>query len=52
MAANAAFDLAEVLAILTASNVVTDVERRQSADTRRRRAPSRARPGEARAGIG
>jgi hypothetical protein len=52
MAANAAFDLAEVLAILTASNVVTDVERPQRADTRRRRAPSRARPGEARAGIG
>jgi hypothetical protein len=50
--ADAAFDLAEVLAILTASNAVTDVERPQRATTRRRRVPLRSRPGEVRAGIG
>jgi hypothetical protein len=52
MAANAAFDLAEVLAILAASNVVTRVERPQRAHTRRGRAPSRLRLAQAPAAIG
>lgn len=50
--ADTAFDLTEALAILTASNAVTRVERSQRADMRRRRAPLRSRPGQARAAIG
>ena len=50
MAANAAFDLAEVLAILAASNVVTRVEWPQRANSRRGRARLHIRLAEARAG--